>query len=220
MALSYKLCCTLAIVQILMQWWIVAPQPEILLSVLIPSIPARFAKLERLVKLLEKQSDPQMEILVLMDNRRRFLGEKRNALMQLARGKYCCHIDDDELVSEDFFAKLKPELEWDVDLVAYDATCSLNGALPFRVTTILGAANEQPRHLPGGRFSDIVRNAWHWCCWRTGLARQFAFPSHYDAAEDWTWLKTIIPAVKSHRKLNETLFHHFFSAIDSTFNAK
>lgn len=188
-----------------------------LLSVLIPSIPERMDLLEGLVDCLEGQSDPRMEVLVLMDNRRRFLGEKRNALMQMAKGKYLCHIDDDEMLSPDFFKKLLPAMEGDFDLIAYNATCSLNGSEPFLVRTKLGAENEQPKHLPGGRYSDIIRQPWFWCLWRSELARQFKFPEYFDAAEDWTWLRQILPSVKTHVKVEESLFHHRYNAKRSAF---
>lgn len=189
----------------------------ILLSVLIPSIPRRLPQLTELIVSLEAQGHPQLEVLVFLDNCQRPLGLKRNALMREAAGLYCCHIDDDEAVSPDFFATLLPELQHGVDLVAYDGDASLNGAPPFRVRTILGAANEQPRHLPGGRHSDIVRQPWFWCAWRTELARQFKFPDYHSGKEDWIWLEQILPAVRSHRKVDKVLFHHRYNAKTTTF---
>lgn len=189
----------------------------ILISVLIPSIPSRSKRLGELLGLLEAQRDDRAEVLALTDNRKRHLGAKRNAMMDLAQGEYLCHIDDDDLVSDDFFAILLPELEHGVDLVAYDATCSLNGSVPFVVRTVLGAQNEQPHHLPNGRYSDIIRQPWHWCAWRTEFARQFRFPAHYDGAEDWFWLKQALPAVQSHRKIDATLFHHRYNHAETTF---
>lgn len=191
-------------------------KPEILLSVLIPSIHERRAKLLRLLNILERQNDPGLEVIVSIDNRGETpLGSKRNDMMQRAAGKYLCHIDDDELVSADFFAALKPELQYDADAIGYNASVILNGARPFTVRTIFGAENGQPQHVLGG-YSDIVRNFWHWCAWRTTLARQFSFPDH-AGDEDWQWLRQVYPHVKSHRKLERTLFTHIFDANESTF---
>lgn len=158
-----------------------------------------------------------MEIIVLTDNRTRHLGAKRNLMMQMAQGAYVMHCDDDELVSEDFFSVIAPELTHGVDLVHYDASVSLNGSPEFRVTTILGAQCEQPQHLPGGRYSDIVRPPWHWSCWRTDFARRFKFPEHFDAAEDWFYLRQALPEVKTSRKVERVLFRHFYSSAGSTF---
>lgn len=190
---------------------------DILLSVLIPSLPERGPKLAELLSVLAKQDHPQLEVLVLTDNRRRQLGAKRNAMMSMAQGRYCCHIDDDDLVGEDFFASLLPHLTGDNDLIAYNATCSLNGSPPFLVRTILGAQNEQPSHLPGGRYSDIIRQPWHWCAWRTDFARRFKFPEHHDGAEDWFWLKQALPEVRTWVKVDKALFHHRYDHRATTF---
>ena len=195
-------------------------KPPILLSVLIPSIPRRIKKLDTLLEVFAKQADPRLEILVLLDNCQRHLGAKRNALMDMAAGKYVMHCDDDDSVSPDFFATLAPELEHGVDVVAYDAGVSLNGSPQFRVRTVLGAANEQPQHLPGGRYSDIVRNVWHWCSWRTDFARRFQFPTHFDGAEDAYWLRQAWPEIKTHRKVDRILFLHYYDARESTFANK
>lgn len=192
---------------------------DILLSVLIPSIIEREAKLGRLMEVLAKQADPRLEVLVYLDDRTVPLGEKRNDLMRRAEGRFLCHIDDDDCVTADFFEKLLPKLQYDCDLIAYNASVIFNGGKPFTVRTLLGAANEQPRHLPEGGYSDIVRTPWHWCCWRTTLARQFAFVDHHGA-EDALWLAQILPKVESWIKLEQTLFIHEWSPQGSTFDRK
>lgn len=192
-------------------------KPEILLSVLIPSIPSRLPKLTALLEIFAAQANPQLEVLVFLDNCQRPLGSKRNALMQQAAGRYCCHIDDDDTVSSDFFARLLPDLQSHVDLIHFDADASLNGAPPFKITTVLGAQNQQPRHLPNGRYSDIVRTPWHFNAWRTELARTFRFPEFFHGAEDAFWLNQILPAVTTSRKVDAVLFHHFYDSRGTTF---
>ena len=209
-----------AFVQNLMQGVPMLPKPEILLSVLIPSIPSRIAKLAELMDVLANQADPRMEVLVLMDNKTRHLGAKRNALMNMAAGRYLMHCDDDDSVAPAFFTSLLPYLSSDFDLIAYNASVSLNGSPEFIVRTQLGAECEQPKHLPGGRFSDIVRPPWHWSTWRSDFARQFKFPAHYDGAEDWFFLKQALPAVQRWHKIEETLFIHRYNHVSSEFGGK
>ena len=66
-------------------------------SILIAAIPERYHSVHGLLhSLLEQQSVARMqdvELLYLMDNRRRSVGEKRNALLQLAHGDYLSFID-------------------------------------------------------------------------------------------------------------------------------
>lgn len=185
----------------------------ILLSLLIPSLPQRLPQLTELLACLEAQADPRLEVLVLLDNRTRSLGEKRNALIREAHGKFIANIDDDEMLSPDYFAQIAPVLEEDVDLVAYDATVTLNGGNPFRVITGMGFENEQPKN--DGK--PIKRTPWHWCAWRRELALRCKFPEWHDAAEDAYWLKQALPLVGPWRKLDAAIFHHRYSASGSTF---
>lgn len=187
----------------------------ILLSVLIPSLPERAAKLGELLSVLHKQDDPRLEVIVLTDNRRRTLGAKRNAMVRMAQGLYVAHIDDDDLVSPDYFATVDEHLH-DVDVVAYDAGVSFNGGPEFRVTTRLGAPIEHPQNLGDNRYSDIVRPPWHWCCWRRDFAARFPFPEDRNWTEDWGFLSQALPAVKTWHKIDRILFHHRWSEAGTT----
>jgi glycosyltransferase involved in cell wall biosynthesis len=70
---------------------------EIFLSILILSIPLREKQLTELLKCLEPQRHPNVEILV--DNRKRLtIGKKRSDLLEKAQGKYIAFIDDDDKV--------------------------------------------------------------------------------------------------------------------------
>ena len=65
----------------------------------------------------------------------------------------------------------------------------------FRVNTGIGFENEQPKSIGENQYSDIKRTPWHWCCWRTELARTCPFPEHHDGAEDAYFLNQILPKV-------------------------
>lgn len=188
----------------------------ILLSILIPSLPERAPKLAELLSNLPL-SDPRLEVMILTDNRRRQLGAKRNKMMDMAQGRFICHIDDDEKLSDNFFNALLPELEKDVDVIGYNAGVSFNGGPEFRVTTTLRGPNQQPRDLGNNQYSDITRTYWHWCAWRTELAKQYRFPEDKGWAEDAIWLEKILPNVKSHIKIERILFHHRWSSESTCF---
>lgn len=190
---------------------------SILLSVLIPSIPERLPSMTRLLENLRHQDDPRLEVLVMLDNRRRILGLKRNAMQDAAQGKFFCHLDDDDNVSEDFVSTLLPACEADVDLIAFDATCSLNGSPEFRVVTGVDFPNEQPRHLYGGRYSDIRRQPWQWCAWRKERFSGCRHPDYHHGAEDAIWLQQAWPLIRTHRKLDWVGYRHFYSATGTTF---
>ena len=75
-------------------------------SILIAAIPERYHSVQGLLhSLLETQSvarRPDVELLYLMDNRRRTVGTKRNDLLGMAQGAYISFIDDDDEVATDY----------------------------------------------------------------------------------------------------------------------
>jgi hypothetical protein len=69
------------------------PASEIKFSILMLAIPERIESMTAAVKHLQEQADAvgqgkAVEILVLLDNRSKSISEKRNDLLQIARGKY------------------------------------------------------------------------------------------------------------------------------------
>ena len=64
------------------------------LSILIPSVPSRRKTfLQRILDQLESQINTNdIEIVVLYDNKKRTVGEKRNDLLNLARGQFLTFI--------------------------------------------------------------------------------------------------------------------------------
>ena len=83
-----------------------------MLSILIPSIPERSLKLNKLLLHLQKQIDycdnihrTLGKVEVVVDDSKRFLqgglsiGDKRNSLLNRSSGKYICFLDDDDWTS-------------------------------------------------------------------------------------------------------------------------
>ena len=67
---------------------------EIQLSILIPCIPSRFDKAKNLIsKLQENIADKKIEVLCLIDNKVKSIGEKRDDLVQVSNGKYFMFLD-------------------------------------------------------------------------------------------------------------------------------
>ena len=83
-------------------------------SILIAAVPERYHSAHKLLlSLLEYQAvsrRPDVELLYLLDNRRRSVGSKRNALLDAAHGEYVSFIDDDDEVATDYVEKLYREI--------------------------------------------------------------------------------------------------------------
>jgi len=188
---------------------------NIKLSILILSIPSRFDIVRPLIdKLIKQIGDREdIEILSLMDNKSLHIYEKRNELLKIARGSHLIWLDDDDDVSDDYVATLTKAIQDNpfVDVVSFNQICYLEGrkALVF-------AAMDHP-HQPvtwnpkTNQYNDTLRRPWHWCLWRTSLARSESFNEKYDAGgqscEDIDWLERLYPKVKNSMYLKDSFLH-------------
>jgi hypothetical protein len=158
---------------------------KILLSILTPAVPSRWGLVQKLWSDLSQQiQDGPVEHLILMDNKRRTVGEKRDALLRAARGDYIAFVDDDDAVSEDYVESLLEKIELRPDVITFRQEATVNGEvgeIEFR----LGNPNEPFK--PGG---VTKRNAWHICAWRRSLAICSGFPS-ISYGEDWAFAQKL-----------------------------
>jgi hypothetical protein len=168
-----------------------------LLSILIPATPARYHS--HLWPLYEKLSSQAVlygsgvEVLAFLDNRKRTIGEKRDALVQISRGAFVAFCDDDDDVSDDYIASLWAVVskQTDVDVITFKQRAIVDG--------IEGICHFSLKH-PNDPFSPdgFRRNAWHVCAWRGELARRYRFPAT-NYGEDWAWARhLVIEAKKEH----------------------
>tara|TARA_Y100000310_G_scaffold343735_1_gene452765 strand:- start:270 stop:887 length:618 start_codon:yes stop_codon:yes gene_type:complete len=175
------------------------------LSILILSIPSRIRFLEKLMSNLEKQiGDRQdVEILSFMDNKSYNVSDKRNAMLELARGSHLTWIDDDDDVANTYIEKITDTINKNpkVDVISFDQQCYLDG-IPAKVFAKMGNPHQDAVIDPTtGVYKDILRPPYHWCVWRSELAKSelfrfgvYAPGSH--VGEDIDWLKRLYPKVK------------------------
>jgi glycosyltransferase involved in cell wall biosynthesis len=153
-----------------------------LLSILIPTIPERSVELTQLLEVITPQTKGMpCEVLCLLDNRQRSIGLKRNALLDIAIGKYVAFCDDDDMVSEDYVATLCDMAKVDVDVLCFKQMSrwnDLESTIEFRI------------HYPvNGIFRTggiTKRFPWHVCAWRRSLAQQCIFTDK-NFGEDLDW---------------------------------
>ncbi|MCY9544679.1 glycosyltransferase family 2 protein [Paenibacillus alvei] len=100
------------------------------LSLLIPSVPERLSALSRLLADLHQQAmGKPVEILVLIDNKKRTIGDKRNQLLKQAQGRFVAFIDDDDHVSPNYVDTLLEAIDQQprADCIVFDVQVKLNG---------------------------------------------------------------------------------------------
>jgi hypothetical protein len=156
---------------------------KIKLTIGIPSVPNRVRMhLEPLYSRLMSQIGDikDIEVLTILDNKVMSIGRKRSCLFHIAQGKYTCIIDDDDDVTPDFVETMRNTItdNLDVDVICYNQDANIEGK-SWLVRTSL----KHNRQFPFDQFTtDESGNAipcnrppWHWCAWKTDLAKTIPF---------------------------------------------
>ena len=149
------------------------------LSILTPSVLSRWDKVKTLAAKIESQGG-NVEHLVLYDNKRRSIGEKRDALLRASQGDYVAFVDDDDDIMPEYIPELLKAAESKPDVITFFQHAIIDG---MAGTVEFKLCNPNEPFNAGG---ITKRNAWHVCAWSRALAIQSYFPpSNYG--EDWDY---------------------------------
>lgn len=180
------------------------------LSVLICSIPTRYSMMEKLYnKLLSQVGNEDVEILCLIDNKKRTIGDKRNALVVSARGDYLTFIDDDDDVFDNYIKELLTGIKSNSDVIVFNEICTFNGENTFVVRPGIEYENEKTRKI-NGRWVDIKRKPWHWCVWRSSIAKTERVPD-MSFGEDELWCRRLLPKIKTQHRIDKILRRYIYN---------
>lgn len=144
------------------------------LSILIPSIPSRLDKLSNVMKLyseyiMKYNLHPLVEIVSIVDNRKRSIGQKRNDLVDIAKGQYWVMSDEDDQLTERYFELILPNINLQPDVITYLQSARINDD---KSIVKFGLKNINEDFIPNGTTN---RPAWHCCTWRTAAVREARF---------------------------------------------
>jgi hypothetical protein len=175
------------------------------LSILIPSIPSRFKRAVNLYnKIVSMTEGMDIEVLMFTDNKKRTIGEKRDALKNISKGKYFMFVDDDDSLLS--IEKLYEATEKDVDVITFKQRCLNEDGSTFIVT--FGLGNEIEHNTKNGRYLDIKRPPFHVCAWNSKF-RDYNFPA-VNYSEDWEFIKQILPLAKTEFFIDEIIHSYNF----------
>ena len=185
---------------------------QVLLTVMILSIPSRIEKyLIPLMNKLQKQTEnySEVEILCLVDNKSMSIGEKRQAILNSARGKWVGFMDDDDDISDDYISSLVDSMKNNpADVITFDQHCVVNGN---EFTVNFSMSNPNERYVYG--MKHIRRPPFHICYWKSEIAKQAIFEQS-SYGEDYAWCLKMYPLVKTETHIDKYL--HLYRYDDRT----
>lgn len=180
---------------------------DIKLSILVCSTQNRYKSfLPKILEELFAQAVglPQVEVLALVDNKTRTLGDKRTDLVQLAQGEYVVFVDDDDRVHEQYISHLLSSTYFNPDIITFQAAVSMNGGEPK--TCIYSKDIEADFNTP----ECYYRLPNHICCVRRDLALQVPFlPVLYG--EDSDYSRRLKPLLKSEVYIDKVLYYYDYN---------
>lgn len=184
-----------------------------LLSVLTPSIPSRRDSLLELIDRMGRQiGNKPVEHLVLTDNKRRTIGAKRQALLEISRGQYVTFVDDDDWVADDYVDALleavSPEPtdeERHPDVVVFPVKVTINGGQEGIVEMSVRYAPRNGEALAEYRPPVTCRPPHELAVWRRELAIQSRF-ADTSQGEEFFWAARLWPLVKQEARIDKVLY--------------
>lgn len=153
---------------------------------------------------LSNEQQKQVEILTLIENKSRLLGDKRNGMINLAQGEYIVHVDDDDRISPDYISELLKAIESDKDVIVFQASVSLNGESPN--ICYYGSKYKKDYNSSDAYFR--IPN--HICCVKRELAMQVPF-RNILYGEDSAYSKELLPLIKSEHVIDKVLYYYDYN---------
>jgi hypothetical protein len=178
------------------------------LSILICTIPRRKHLLNRLLWILKKQENKQTEILTLSEENDMPIGNKRNRLLDMAKGEYVCFIDDDDTVSDDYVRKILKAIESKPDCCSLDGLYTIDGKNPVLFKHSLDY-KEWGSTIENGE-KVYLRYPNHLNAIKRELALKTRFDDTLSVGEDKDFSERLLPLLKNESKINGILYHYLF----------
>jgi glycosyltransferase involved in cell wall biosynthesis len=152
---------------------------------------------------LERKDD--VEILILLDNKRIMLGTKRNHLLNMAQGEYVAFVDDDDILEPDYLKCLLEATETNCDVITFKVSVTLNGGKPK--ICIYSKEYESDYDL----LDSYHRLPNHIMCVKKDLAMAVKYrPIIYG--EDSDYSRRLKAHLKTEHPINKTLYHYVYNS--------
>lgn len=176
------------------------------LSILIPAIPDRVIKAMELYDKIDSMiGDRDIELVMLMDNKKRSIGAKRESLKNISNAKYWMIVDDDDdLLAID---EIYEATDRDVDCITFKQQCYNSDGSSYVVTFGLGN-NVEHKTNPSGFYVDMKRPPFHMCAWNERF-KMFSFPD-ISFGEDWGFLQKALNVAMTEYHIDKIIHKYNF----------
>ncbi|QEM41560.1 glycosyltransferase [Gordonia phage Forza] len=153
---------------------------------------------------LTAEQQERIEILMLTDNKKTMLGEKRNIMVDIAQGKYVVFVDDDDRIADTYMTDILSATETDPDVITFLAEVTLNGG-PAKICRYW---KDYPYDY--NTDTEYHRLPNHICAVRRELALKVSFPN-IVYGEDSAYSKLLKPLLKTECHIEKVLYYYDFS---------
>ena len=174
------------------------------------TIPSRAHYLARLLSGLAPQIAPGAELLIVSDAGEVSIGQKRQHMIEQARGEFVVFIDDDDTVVDHYVASLLEAIRAnpDTDCVTFRSQRYCDGAYEADcVYSLRNRTNDGCEERDGVR--TYIRFPYHVTPVRRSLALQVGFES-LDHREDTDFAERLRPLLRSEVHLPEALYSYWW----------
>lgn len=178
------------------------------LSILICALNSRRKEyLPRLLDNLETQVNKYkfgayVQLVVLMDNKKMIVGQKRNQLLNCAIGDYVCFVDDDDRVSAEYVKMLHEAIQTGPDCVTFNCEVRINGK-DLKICYFNGTKNKNHE-------THYERTPNHLCVVKREIALRYKFPER-NFQEDDEYARRIYPYLKNKVHIDKILYYYDFN---------
>jgi GT2 family glycosyltransferase len=182
----------------------------IMLSVCICSLFSRKPWLDRLMATLSPQFTDGIEALLAVDAGQRSVGEKRQRLLEQARGDFIVFIDDDDLVSPNFLRRILGAIQRNpkTDAITFLSQRYCDGIFEANCRYSITSQSNVGFVIIDG-IKSYQRWPYHVTPIRRELALQVGFPDQ-DHREDTEFAERLRPLLHSEEFIPEVLYTYFY----------
>jgi len=194
-------------------------QDNFLLTIGIVTLKEREEKLLRLINAMKQHTTPEnmecVELLINSDEGQKAVGHKRNEVLQKARGKFVCFVDDDDLVSDHYINMI-------VSLIRENPKLDCIGFMGLFYNDGKPHMTFKHANMYRGNYKDSegiqYRPANHLNPVKTDIAKQIGFPENKNFGEDSDYSDLLLRSNLIQNEMiidNEVMYHYLFSKAES-----